>query len=47
MQKTGEWGMFFDSSMSPFPYNDTVANDYYPPAVIQTKEGTIIEQNPT
>jgi hypothetical protein len=47
MQETGERGLFFDPSISPFPYNDTVANDYYPPATIQTKDGTIISKNPT
>ncbi|MFA6435892.1 MAG: hypothetical protein WCW30_02025 [Candidatus Gracilibacteria bacterium] len=30
MQKTGEWGQFFPPSISLFPYNDTVAQDYYP-----------------
>ncbi|MDD3302345.1 MAG: hypothetical protein PHN31_02235 [Candidatus Gracilibacteria bacterium] len=29
MQKTGEWGEFFPSSMSPFGYNETVANEYF------------------
>ncbi|MDD3793951.1 MAG: hypothetical protein PHI37_04005 [Candidatus Gracilibacteria bacterium] len=30
MQKTGEWGDFFPSSISPFGYNETVANEYFP-----------------
>jgi len=30
MKKTGEWGQFFPSSMSPFGYNETVAQEYYP-----------------
>ncbi|MEK7545338.1 MAG: hypothetical protein AAB551_04380 [Patescibacteria group bacterium] len=30
MQKTGEWGQFFPMSMSPFGYNETVAQDYLP-----------------
>lgn len=30
MQETGEWGHFFPPSLSPFPYNDTVAQDFYP-----------------
>lgn len=30
MKKTGEWGEFFPATISPFPYNDTVANDYFP-----------------
>ena len=25
-----EWGEFFPSSISPFGYNETVAQDYYP-----------------
>ena len=25
-----EWGEFFDLDMSPFNYNETIANDYYP-----------------
>ncbi|MDD3302342.1 MAG: hypothetical protein PHN31_02220 [Candidatus Gracilibacteria bacterium] len=30
MQKTGEWGEFFPSSISPFGYNETLANEYFP-----------------
>ncbi|MCT4616666.1 MAG: hypothetical protein N4A38_00475 [Candidatus Gracilibacteria bacterium] len=30
MQKTGEWGEFFSYDLSPFGYNETVANEYYP-----------------
>jgi len=30
MQKMGEWGEFFPSSLSPFGYNETVAEEYYP-----------------
>ncbi len=30
MQKTGEWGEYFPSRISPFAYNETVANDYFP-----------------
>ncbi|MFA5793083.1 MAG: hypothetical protein WC897_04425 [Candidatus Gracilibacteria bacterium] len=30
MQKTGEWGEFFPMSLSPFAYNETVAQDHYP-----------------
>ncbi|MFA5917622.1 MAG: hypothetical protein WC850_05315 [Candidatus Gracilibacteria bacterium] len=29
MKKTGEWGEFFPSSISPFGYNETVANEYF------------------
>lgn len=34
MRKTGEWGEFFPVSISPFGYNETVAQEYFP----QTKE---------
>lgn len=30
MTKTGEWGEFFSMSLSPYGYNETVANEYYP-----------------
>lgn len=30
MRSTKEWGEFFPSSMSPFCYNETTANQYYP-----------------
>jgi len=30
MKRTGEYGEFFPPSLSPFGYNETVANDYYP-----------------
>ena len=30
MQKTGEWGEFFPIQMSPFGYNETMAQEYYP-----------------
>ncbi|PCI24846.1 hypothetical protein COB57_03700 [Candidatus Peregrinibacteria bacterium] len=30
MKETGEWGEFFPIEMSPFGYNETTANDYYP-----------------
>lgn len=30
MQKTGEWGEFFPSSMSPFSYNEALSNDWMP-----------------
>jgi hypothetical protein len=26
----GEWGEFFDPSLSPFGYNETLAMEYYP-----------------
>lgn len=30
MKKTGEFGQFFPTSISPFAYNETVANEYFP-----------------
>ncbi len=30
MKKTGEYGEFFPTSLSPFGYNETMARDYYP-----------------
>lgn len=30
MQKSGEWGENFPIKNSPFPYNDTLAQEYYP-----------------
>jgi CxxC-x17-CxxC domain-containing protein len=30
MKNTGEWGEFFPVELSPFPYNVTVAQKYYP-----------------
>jgi hypothetical protein len=30
MKSTGEYGEFFPMSMSPFSYNETIANDIYP-----------------
>jgi len=30
MKKTREWGEFFPSEISPYAYNETIANEYYP-----------------
>ncbi|MBI4836444.1 MAG: hypothetical protein HY817_04255 [Candidatus Abawacabacteria bacterium] len=30
MQNTGEWGQFFPMALSPFAYNETVAQEYFP-----------------
>ena len=30
MKETGEWGEFFPVSLSPFGYNETVAQEYFP-----------------
>ena len=37
MKKTGEWGEFFPTSLSPFAYNETAAYEYFP----LTKEETL------
>ncbi len=34
MKKTGEWGLWFPRSMSPFAYNEAIVNEYTP----RTKE---------
>ncbi|MFK7780439.1 MAG: hypothetical protein QM490_04890 [Candidatus Gracilibacteria bacterium] len=38
MQKTNEWGEFFPLNVSPFGYNESVAQEYYP----LTKERALI-----
>jgi hypothetical protein len=44
MKQTGEWGEYLPASMSPFKYEDTVANEYFPKSVKETKyEGDIPE----
>jgi len=30
MTKTGEWGEYFPSNLSPFAYNESMAQDYFP-----------------
>ncbi len=30
MKKEGSWGEFFPMSLAPFPYADTIANEYFP-----------------
>ena len=30
MKKTGEWGRYFPAALSPYGYNETVAQDYFP-----------------
>ena len=30
MKETGEWGEFFPTSLSPYAYNETIANDFFP-----------------
>jgi len=36
MKKTWEWGEFFPSSISPFWYNETVAEEYFPIEINKT-----------
>lgn len=45
MQRDGNWGEFFPTSFAQFPYNDTVAMEYYPiEKIIDTNgEETIID----
>jgi hypothetical protein len=37
MQNTGEWWEFFHPSLSPFGYNETVAQEYYPAHQVGTQ----------
>lgn len=30
MRSTGEWGEFFPHELSPFGYNETIAQEYFP-----------------
>ncbi|MDC0506164.1 hypothetical protein OAN96_01065 [Candidatus Gracilibacteria bacterium] len=39
MKTTGEWGEFFPASMSPFGYNETLANEYFPGQEGEIKQG--------
>jgi hypothetical protein len=43
MRKTGEWGEFFPSSMSPFGYNETVAQEYYPLSRSEATKGGVFQ----
>lgn len=38
MRTTGEWGEFFPSTLSPYGYNETVAQEYFPLTEAQVKE---------
>lgn len=38
MRQTGEWGEFFPHSLSPYGYNETVANEYFPLSEADIKE---------
>lgn len=39
MKSTGEWGEFFPVALSPFAYNETIAQEYFP------VEKSVIEKN--
>lgn len=39
MKSTKEWGEFFPAPLSPFGYNESVANDYLPLSEKEAKEG--------
>ncbi len=39
MMRTGEWWEFFSPQYAPFPYNDSIANDYYPIKYLVHKNG--------
>lgn len=41
MRKAGEWGEYFPSSLSPFAYHETVANEYYPKICEQEKKSAV------
>ena len=38
MKSTGEWGEFFPHELSPFGYNETVAQEYFPLNEAQAKD---------
>jgi len=38
MQSTGEWGEFFPHELSPFGYNESVANEYFPMTATEAKK---------
>ena len=41
MMRTGEWGEFFPSSISPFGYNETIAQEYFP---LESSQLSVISQ---
>lgn len=43
MQKTGEWGEYFDVKMSAFPYNDSLACEYFPVKEVINLKNWVIE----
>lgn len=40
LQSKGKWGEFFDTEVSPFPYNDTLANKFFP---VRPEQLTILQ----
>ena len=46
MRKTGEWGEFFPMELSMFPYNDTIAQEYYPMTKEEVIKRGLIWQDP-
>ena len=57
MIQDGEWGEFFPSTLSPFGYNETVAQEYFPltreevlgsplPKIGRDREGVLRENTP-
>ena len=38
MQETGEWGEYFHFETSPFAYNETIAQEYFPLDKIKANE---------
>lgn len=46
MQRTGEWGEFFPSTISPFGYNETVAQEYFPLTAAEAKKLGFIWREP-
>lgn len=45
LQKQQQWGEFFPTSLSPHPYNDSVASVYYPIKTVQYPDESKIEIN--
>jgi hypothetical protein len=42
MMQTGEWGEYFDVKNTAFPYNDSLAEEYFPiKEVVNMKDGVI------
>ena len=46
MISTGEWGEFFPSSLSPFGYNETVAQEYFPLTREEVLESSFVKELP-